>query len=310
MSGAKPACCYNDRYGEKDRQRHLHYAKQRLRAGKEMDDPRQEVAGPAFRAGRCRRLGGHDDGIPNFPPPYCSSALSLEMATSRTPRNRKERRAQAKSNIGNANHIPFAQPARDAPKQKTLLEIAAERQLLSRSSSSNNTDLNPETTSIVTINPDGSLSNTPEAVASGAEAETVTPWLDIALYTTTLILLHFTLTLLVTHQYSHTRPEVWPLFLSSTVFSRTPFLLLLLVAILHPRASHPAMQIGFTAMAIAAGGYLVKISNEDPYMAVMKQAPELGTLWVWSVVECRWELALAGVLAVAGWGWTKGYVFW
>lgn len=63
-------------------------------------------------------------------------------------------------------------------------------------------------------------------------------------------------------------------------------------------------------MAIAAGGHLVKISNEDPYMAVMKQAPELGTLWVWSVVESRWELALAGVLAVAGWGWARGYAFW
>ena len=232
------------------------------------------------------------------------------MATSQPPRHRKERRAQAKLDTENAKAIPLAQPDHDGPKQKTLLEIAEERQLLSRSSASKNPDLSLENTSVVTINPDGSLSQPSEAKISDTGAETFPPWLDIALYTTTLVFLHFTLSFLVTFQYSHTRPDIWPLFLSSSVFNRTPPLLLFLVALLHPRASHPAMQVGFTGMAIAAGGYLVKISNENPYMAVMKQAPELGTLWVWSVVESRWELALAGVLAVAGWGWMQGYGFW
>ena len=235
------------------------------------------------------------------------------MATSHAPRNRKERRAQARFDAENATKaIPLAQPDHDGPKHKTLVEIAAERQLLSRSSSaSKNPDLGRENTSVVTITPDGSLSQpSSEAKMSDLGAETFPPWLDIALYTTTLVVLHFTLTFLVTFQYSHARPEIWPLFLSSTVFNRTPPVLLLLVGLLHPRASHPTMQVGFTAMAVAAGGYLVKISNEDPYMAVMKQAPELGTLWVWSVVECRWELALAGVLAVAGWGCLQGYGFW
>lgn len=231
------------------------------------------------------------------------------MAESQPPRNRKERRAQAKKNVGIADNITLAQPARDGPNQKTLIEIAAERQLLSQSSLKYN-DLGSENTSVLTINPDGSVSHPSEMISSTAEEETISPWLDVALYTSTLLFLHFTLTLLVVHQYSHSRPEIWPLFLSSTVFSRTPPLLLLLIAFLHPRASHPAMQVGFTVMAIAAGAYLVKISNEDPYMAVMKQAPELGTLWVWSVVESRWELALAGVLAVAGWGWVRGYGFW
>ena len=225
-------------------------------------------------------------------------------------RNRKERRAQAESDNGKPENFPLAQPSRDGPKQKTLLDIAQERQLLSQSSNLKGADLDPAKTSVVTINPDGSLSQPSEAGNEDAEAETISSWPDIALYTITLIFLHFTLTLLVTHQYSQTRPEIWPLLLSSSVFNRTPSLLLLLVSLLHPRASHPAMQLGFTAMAIAAGAYLVKISNEDPYMAVMKQAPELGTLWVWSVVECRWELALTGVLTVAGWGWMRGYGFW
>jgi len=267
---------------------------------------------PAFRADGCRSLGKDDDfPTSRFHNPQTTtlSALDLGMAESQPPRNRKERRAQAKKNIGNANNITLVQPARGGPKQKTLLEIAAERQLVPQPSLKKD-DLGPENTSVVTINPDGSISYPSEMRSSTAKEETISPWLDIALYTSTLLFLHFTLTLLVKHQYAHSRPEIWPLFLSSTVFSRTPPLLLLLVAFLHPRASHPVMQVGFTAMAIAAGGYLVKISNEDPYMAVMKQAPELGTLWVWSVVECRWELALTGALAVAGWGWVKGYGFW
>lgn len=228
----------------------------------------------------------------------CVSHFSALMASSQAPRNRKERRAQAKNNISNVEDIPLAQPHRAQPQQKTLLDIAAERQLLSRSTSKKS-DLTPENTSVVTINPDGSLSHTAGSVGPATDEEPVSPWLDISLYTTTLLILHFTLTLLVTQQYSQTRPKLWPLFLSSTVFSRTPPLLLLLVALLHPRASHPALQVGFTIMAIAAGGYLVKISNEDPYLAIMKQAPGLGTLWVWSVVESRWSWRWRGCWLLA-----------
>ncbi|KAL8829395.1 MAG: hypothetical protein Q9191_002037 [Dirinaria sp. TL-2023a] len=232
------------------------------------------------------------------------------MATSTAPRNRRERRAQAAASQ-EEKQVPLAQPSRDAPKQKTLLQIAAERQLLA-DSYSETADFNPSSASVVTtrINADGTLSHVPAPSLESSKEDSASPWLDIVLYTTSLVLLHFTLTFLVTHQYSPSPPHLLPVFLSSTVFNRTPPLLLLMVSALHPRASHPMLQIGFAVMAMACGGYLVKISNEDPYMAVMKQAPELGTLWVWSVVECRWELALLGVLGVGGWGWWEGYTFW
>ena len=231
------------------------------------------------------------------------------MAASSAPRNRRERRAQAASK--DEEQVPLTQPSRAPPQQKTLLDIATERQLLAQSSFEK-VDFNSSNASVVTtqINADGTLSHIRAPSSDSSEEDSASPWLDIVLYTTTLTLLHFTLTFLVTHQYSPSPPHLLPVFLSSTVFNRTPPLLLLMVSLLHPRASHPMLQIGFATMAMICGGYLVKISNEDPYMAVMKQAPELGTLWVWSVVESRWELALLGVLGIGAWGWWEGYTFW
>ena len=229
-----------------------------------------------------------------------------------TPRNRKERRAQARSSgTPTAKDIPLAQPSRSSTGGKTLLEIAAERQLLTRQSKGS--VLNPENTSVVTtsINPDGSLSQTEESAANSAEADedTSTPYLDIFLYTSSLTVLHFTLTLLTYHQYDSEPPKLVPLILSSTVYSPTPLVLYLLVWILHPRASIPVVQILFAVLSIACGAWLVRATNDEPYMAVMRKAPALGTLWVWAVVESKWEVAAAGLGIVGSWSWWNGYGF-
>ena len=229
-----------------------------------------------------------------------------------TPRNRKERRAQARSSgASTAKDIPLAQPHRSSAAQKTLLEIAAERQLLTHSSKE--PTLTPENTSVVTtsINPDGSLSQTHESAANAAEGDedSSTPYLDIFLYTSTLTILHFTLTLLTHHQYDSEPPKLMPLFLSSTVYSPTPFILCLLVWILHPRASNPIVQMSFAVLSIACGAWLVRATNDEPYMAVMRKAPALGTLWVWAVVESKWEVAAAGLGIVGSWSWWNGYGF-
>ncbi|KAL9603053.1 MAG: hypothetical protein Q9219_001417 [cf. Caloplaca sp. 3 TL-2023] len=222
------------------------------------------------------------------------------MASEEAPRNRRERRAQAKQNRSGAG-IPLAHPDKEAPKGKTLLQIAEERQIL-RSRS----DDGPPSVTTTQINPDGSITEIPDDRSD----PTSTPYLDVLLYTSSLIILHFTLTLLVHHQYATDRPALLPLFVSSTVFSPAPWLILLLVAALHPRASHPLMQAAFACMAIAAGGWLVKASNDDPYMAIMKKAPPLGTLWVWGVIELRWEVAVGCLMVTGGWGWWKGYSVW
>lgn len=221
--------------------------------------------------------------------------------------NRRERRAhahahphaQSNSTSSATTQIPLEQPSRTPPSQKTLLEIAQERQLFNQGDQDAEVDARSITTT--TINPDGSLSNSDPLDSA--------PFLDALLYTSTLTVIHFTLTFLVHHQYASEPPSLGPLFLSSSVFSPTPLLFLVLVFILHPRASHLATQVLFAAMAIVAGGWLVYATNDEPYMAVMKKAPALGTLWIWAIVEMRWEWALACLSVVGGWGWWKGYAF-
>lgn len=212
------------------------------------------------------------------------------------PRNRKERRAQAKQS--SANEVPLSQPSRSAPEGKTLLDIAAERQLLSKESSSS-----PRITT-TKINPDGSLSS--EKSDSHAESEP-TPYLDIGLYTITLTLLHLTFTVLTHNQYASTPPSLPSLLYKSTIASPTPLLLLMLVGTLHPRAGHPLVQGLFALISMVCGMWLVHTTNRDAYLATMQKAPPLGTLWVWSVVELKWEIAAVFLAIVAAWGWWCGY---
>ena len=58
---------------------------------------------------------------------------------------------------------------------------------------------------------------------------------------------------------------------------------------------------------MAAGCYLIYSSNEEAYFAVMKRAPPLGTLWVWSVIEMRLEFAVGSLIAVGAYFWRGGY---
>ncbi len=211
--------------------------------------------------------------------------------------NRRERRAQARANLAIKDEVPLRQPSRDIPAHKTLIDLASERQLLNTTSQSS-----PPSITTTRINPDGTLS----AIDSDS-SDAITPYLDVILYTATLTMLHFTLTLLVHHQYATTPPSVPSILYTSTVASPTPALILILVSILHPRSSYLLTQILFAFLSVAAGGWLVHASNEDPYMAVMKKAPPLGTLWVWAIVEMRWEWAVMCLGVVAGWGWWKGY---
>lgn len=244
------------------------------------------------------------------------------MASSTQPRNRKERHAQTHSKTSSDTRtasVTLSQPSRGPPSNKTLLEIAAERELLSNNKhDNNNTKANksrPENfSSIVTtvINSDGSLTvspeNTPNDNNHTADSGPIpTPYLDVALYTINLTLLHFTLTLLVHHQYATERPSVRALILSSTVFSFAPWLILLLVLLLHPRSSDLPVQVLFALMSITAGFWLVYATNDEPYMAVMNKAPALGTLWVWAIIELKWEWGLACLGVVGAWSWWQGY---
>ena len=64
----------------------------------------------------------------------------------------------------------------------------------------------------------------------------------------------------------------------------------------------------FLPLAILLGVKLMDITNEAPYYAVMKRAPAIGTLWVWSILEVPLGASILGALGPLGWGlWWKGY---
>lgn len=52
---------------------------------------------------------------------------------------------------------------------------------------------------------------------------------------------------------------------------------------------------------------MIYVGNTYDYYAVMKQAPPVGTLWVWSVIEMRLEFCLASVAVNLGYLWWNGF---
>ncbi len=94
----------------------------------------------------------------------------------------------------------------------------------------------------------------------------------------------------------------------------------LLIYVLHPHAANPTLvpglplryqsflrQVIFFITSVYAGCYLIHITNTAGYMAVMKQAPPLGCLWVWSVIELELPWAVLSLTGAGTFLWQKGY---
>ncbi|KAJ4412089.1 hypothetical protein N0V85_003742 [Neurospora sp. IMI 360204] len=201
------------------------------------------------------------------------------------------------------SNIKFQQPDRSGPKEKTLLELAEERGLFAQAQKKQeeNDKLKAKIKKIP-IKPVSEDDNEP--LSPGAER-----FLDTTLYTMSLTMLHFTLDVLVQNQYSADRivwPKVWMrAFQALFVFG-------FLIYTLHAHSSNPTIlpglparfqnhlrQVIFLVMGVCSGCYLIHITNTYGYLAVMKQAPPVGCLWVWSVIELQLPWAVLS-LAVAG----------
>ncbi|KAI0127937.1 hypothetical protein BJ170DRAFT_395822 [Xylariales sp. AK1849] len=206
-----------------------------------------------------------------------------------------------------ATNIPLTHPDRSGPSEKTLLDLAQERQLfqqadLRQRKLGNRTNIQEE---------DGAS----EEVETGTTADRI---LETLLWSVSLSMLHFTLDVLVQHQYAVQLS--WP-----TVFMRSSRALVvfcLLFYVLHPHASSPTLvpglpdhfqaplrQIAFFAMSVSSGCYLIYISNTYGYLAVMKQSPPLGCLWVWSVIEMNLFPATLSLGCAGAYLWYGGYKF-
>ncbi|EXJ55912.1 hypothetical protein A1O7_08843 [Cladophialophora yegresii CBS 114405] len=255
--------------------------------------------------------------------------------------NRKQRRAKdstSTNHINTADDIPLAPPPKKTkaqtrdPKTRTLLEIAAERQaeLLGGSKSGlhaapiDANALNPENIVQVKIGPDGSivpdLSATSPLGVSASAAASDTPWLDTILLASSLSAVHFTLSVLAMHQYAEELR--FPPLVLQTLGIACPTLTVL-IALFHgnllpsslARLSSPAAKgwvvaarsLVYLVVANVAGCYLIWLTNDKGYYAVMKNAPSVGTIWVWAVLEMGLVGALAGVLGPGLYAWWFGY---
>ena len=232
----------------------------------------------------------------------------MNMATSGVPRNRKERRAAGlKGSVTKSSDIPLSQPSRETPKTKTLFEIAAERQSqLQHGEPFGDVDADPSSPPAISttqINPDGTLTEISAGEDSQFTGDPIGPFGQALFFTLTLSMLHFTLDVLVHHQY---RQEIgWDLIIQRTLITLP--LLLALLYMLHSRSTSLWAQSLFLCLSVGAGCYLIYSSNELAYFAVMKRAPPVGTLWVWSVIEMRLPFALGSLITVALYFWWGDY---
>ncbi|KAI1172954.1 hypothetical protein F4777DRAFT_482243 [Nemania sp. FL0916] len=214
-------------------------------------------------------------------------------------RTRKERKGTA--------GIRLSQPDRSGPSEQTLLDIAQERQLFEQVDQLAARRREPKREGKAGDgDSDGGaqLSPTADRIA------------DALLWTVSLAMLHFTLDVLVQHQYA---VEIsW-----SQIASRALTALFVFYAffyVLHPHPSSPVLLPGlplkfqaplrqtiFFLASTCSGCYLIDISHNYGYLYVMKRSPPLGCLWVWSVIELQLAPALVSLAISCGFFYLGGY---
>ncbi|KAK3313711.1 hypothetical protein B0H66DRAFT_358710 [Apodospora peruviana] len=209
------------------------------------------------------------------------------------------------------SNIKLKQPDRAGPTEQTLLELADARGLFEQAKKKE--DANKKKKAIQKK----STAQSDDEEGDFELSPTAERILETLLWAVSLTMLHFTLDVLVLHQYSADR-ILWP-----KVCTRAGQALLvfgMLVYTLHPHASSPTLipglparvqsavrQAVFFVTSICAGCYLIYITNMFGYLAVMKQAPPLGCLWVWSVIELDLPWAVLSLACDGFFLWWRGY---
>lgn len=215
------------------------------------------------------------------------SSPAMPISTSRSARGRGgDGGSGPEIDLRTADDIPMELPDLARPNIKTLFEQADERQAQLRA--------------------DKGLAPLP-AHAAADSISTTERLADSFLVTLTLSMLHFTLDCLVYNQYR--QDIVW-----SEIIARAGRLLPALWIVVYVFKTRIAVetlgvarQVLFMVAAAAAGSYLLHIGNTYDYYAVMKQAPPIGTLWIWSVYELGLGFALVSLAVNAGYAWWNGY---
>jgi hypothetical protein len=204
--------------------------------------------------------------------------------------SRRDRKAARKPEPDN---VPLALPDFDAkPTGKTLLQLADERRK-ALAAEANGSPANNDGWPAADRDGDFEFMST-EPLGAVANA---------TMFCISLSMLHVTLDVMVLSQYS--QDVVWS-EIASRILRMTPGLFCGLW-LLHTEAAMRwklARQLFFLAMSTIAGCFLIYSGNEHGYYFVMKKAPPVGTLWVWSVVEMDLMYSLLHACAVVS------YMLW
>ncbi|KAF2258516.1 hypothetical protein CC78DRAFT_113732 [Lojkania enalia] len=224
--------------------------------------------------------------------------------------NRKERQAATKNNAkssSQSNDSPFQpsadidadgveyilkHPDRSGPKGKTLFELAEERQH----------ELDKGNPARRNINEN----NTPPGERPFNDEDPIGPVGDAILYSISLATLHLTLDVIVYSQYRE--DVIWPeIFKRAGTTLPIFFLLVYLTHVDFSKRLPTLRNLFFFAVSVVAGCYMVYSGNVNGYFFVMKTAPPIGSLWIWSVVEMHLWYAAASALTVASYLWWNGF---
>jgi hypothetical protein len=222
-------------------------------------------------------------------------------STATAPRNRAERRRAAKDAPfldQTSTGIPLEHPDRSGPKSKTLYELATERQAELEASgfykdeAKRGSKVNGEDNS--------------QFISSDEDDEPIGPMGDALIYTTSLASVHLTLDVLVFNQYR--QDIVWDEIIWKTLRMIPGLYILLFLLKCKTAMRYPNVrQFFFLAASTAAGCYLLHSGNQDGYYAIMKRAPSVGVLWIWSVVEMELLGCAINMCLVGSYMWYNGF---
>lgn len=210
--------------------------------------------------------------------------------------NRKERRAATKASSKSTAFQPSSElnqegvelllqhPDRSGPKGKTLFDLAEERQ---RELNKSKPGYTPEGEPI-------------------SDEDPVGPFGNAIFYTLSLVALHITLDVAVYSQY---REEViWPeIFQRAGAAAPIFFVIVYLLHVDFSKQFPTLRNIFFLVLSVIAGCYMVYSGNTHGYFYVMKAAPPIGALWIWSVIEMSLPYAVVSSASVLGYLWYNGF---
>jgi len=212
--------------------------------------------------------------------------------------NRKERRAKEANKTTPHPFDPSTEldeesvknilkhPDRSGPKGKTLFELADERQ--------RELDAQKPKSRLV--------------AAHEALNEPVGAVGDAILYAISMTALHLTLDVIVYNQYREA--ILWDEIIKRAITASPIFGILVYLTHVEFSYRFPLLRnVAFLIGSIVAGCYIVYSANTYGYFYVMKAAPPVGALWIWSVIEMSLPYAATNVVAVVAYIWWNQFNF-